>query len=286
MALKIIINADDFGKSHVVNEAIAEALSLHVISSSTIMANSTTWDEVHKIIDENPQASFGVHLNLTEGKAMTNSEVFLLQKVVDADNCFTKNIRNIKHPSKELLEAVYNEWDAQVNKVLNVEKINVSHFDGHHHIHKDFVFREILIRLCRKYGIQNARNRYTSPTYGARNVINTLFKALSIVPGMLNIVKCMEFGGEPFVYMYSFMEDVSWRRYVTKIVHTPDFFNAYETICGMLRNGGIKFPNDCTIEMMCHPGHPNYANEYEMIKSNVINKYLVDYKLICYKDLK
>lgn len=285
MSLNIIINADDLGKSHIVNEAIAEALSLHVISSSTIMANSMTWDEVHKVVDENPQASFGVHLNLTEGKAMTNSEVFFRQKVVDTNNCFTKNIRNIKHPSKELLEAVYNEWDAQINKVLNIEKINVSHFDGHHHIHADYVFREILIRLCRKYGIQKTRNKYTTPVYGLRKVVNSLFKALSVVPGMLNIVKCMKSCGKPFLYMYSIMENAYWRRSVNKVVYTPDYFNAYETFCGMLKDG-MKFPNNSVIEMMCHPGHPTYAKEYDMIKSHVINRYLYDYKLISYKELK
>ena len=285
MSLKIIINADDLGKNHIVNEAIAEALSLHVISSSTIMANSMTWDDVHKVVDENPQASFGVHLNLTEGKAMTNSEVFFRQKVVDANNCFTKNIRNIKHPSNELLEAVYNEWDAQINKVLNVEKIDVSHLDGHHHIHGDYVFREILIRLCKKYDIHKVRNRYICPTYGTRNAINAIFKVLSLIPGMLNIVKCMKFGGKPFVYMYSIMEDACWQRSVNEIVRTSSYFNAYETFCCLLNNG-MKFSNNSVIEMMCHPGHPTYAKEYDMIKSHEINRYLYDYKLISYKELK
>lgn len=93
MSVSIIINADDLGKNHIVNEAIREALSLGVISSSTIMANSSSWEEVHAIVDENPQASFGVHLNLTEGKALTASSVFHQMNIVDNDNCFTKRIR-------------------------------------------------------------------------------------------------------------------------------------------------------------------------------------------------
>lgn len=92
MSVSIIINADDLGKNHIVNEAIREALSLGVITSSTIMANSSSWEEVHAIVDENPQASFGVHLNLTEGKALTASSVFHKMNIVDNDNCFTKRI--------------------------------------------------------------------------------------------------------------------------------------------------------------------------------------------------
>lgn len=109
MSLRIIINADDLGRNHQVNSAISEALSLQLITSSTIMANSTTWEEIHGIVSKNPQASFGVHLNLTEGKAMTSSDVFHKLDVVDANNCFTKKIREIKRPSRELLDAVYNE---------------------------------------------------------------------------------------------------------------------------------------------------------------------------------
>lgn len=285
MSIKIIINADDLGKDHTVNEAISEAFALHAISSSTIMANSTTWDDVHRIVDENWQASFGVHLNLTEGDAMTDNEVFHRLNVVDANNTFNKNIRKIKYPSEELLNAVYNEWDAQIDKVLNVEKINVSHFDGHHHIHSDFAFRKILISLCKKYGIHSVRNRYTSPIYGMRYAINKMMDALAVVPYVPDLVNCMKPLGKPFAYMHSVMDSECWRREVNKVVLTTDYFDAYETVCGNLEKG-VLYPAECTIELMCHPGHPGYAKEYEMIKAYAINKYLSNYKLIGYNSLK
>ena len=62
--IRIIINADDLGKDSQVNDKISEALQNGFITSSTIMANIELWDEVHKIVDANPKASFGVHLNL------------------------------------------------------------------------------------------------------------------------------------------------------------------------------------------------------------------------------
>ena len=43
---------------------------------------------------------------------------------------------------------------------------------------------------------------------------------------------------------------------------------------------------DCTIELMCHPGHPNYIKEYELIKAHTIEKYCTNSKLISYKELK
>lgn len=285
MSLRIIINADDLGRNHQVNSAISEALSLQLITSSTIMANSTTWEEIHGIVSKNPQASFGVHLNLTEGKAMTSSDVFHKLDVVDANNCFTKKIREIKRPSRELLDAVYNEWDAQINKVLNFEKIRVSHFDGHHHIHGDYVFRKILMRLCEKYGVYNIRNRYVSPVTGMRYAVNAVFRAMSMIPCAMNFASRMSILGKPFAYMYGVMERSCWQNQVKRVVHTPDYFNSYESICEMLKLG-MTYPMDSIIEIMCHPGHPNYAKEYEMMKLHTINKYLSDYTLINYSELK
>lgn len=285
MPLRIIINADDLGKSHTVNEAISEALSLHVISSSTIMANSTTWEEVHRIVDENPQASFGIHLNLTEGKALTDNKVFHNFNVVDANNCFTKGIRKVKHPSKELLDAVYKEWDAQISKVLNTENISASHLDGHHHIHADFAFRKVLVSLCKKYGINKVRNRYTLPVYGVRHGVNALFEVLSVVPGMLSMANRVSGFGKPFALMHSVVEMASWQKELKRVAQLPDFFDAYETTCARLKDG-IVYPDESTIEMMCHPGHPNYMNEFEMIKAHAIDKYISDYEFISYKDLR
>ncbi|MBO7301461.1 MAG: ChbG/HpnK family deacetylase, partial [Bacteroidaceae bacterium] len=48
--IKIIINADDLGLSSKVNKAIGDALRKEVITSSTILANSNTWEEIHDIV--------------------------------------------------------------------------------------------------------------------------------------------------------------------------------------------------------------------------------------------
>ena len=175
----MIINADDLGKSSEVNEAIGHALEDGVITSSTIMANSTTWDQVHKIIDRNPQASFGVHLNLTEGRALTINPVLTAAGIVDENNVFTKNVRNLPNYSDELLQAIKTEWDAQLNKVIKIEGINVTHIDGHHHIHTFYPFRFILIELLKKYGITKVRNRYNYPNSRVKVLANSAFSALS-----------------------------------------------------------------------------------------------------------
>ena len=284
MPVSIIINADDLGKNHIVNEAIREALSLGVITSSTIMANSSSWEEVHAIVDENPQASFGVHLNLTEGKALTDSMAFRQMNIVDNENRFTKKIRNLKNVTPELLKAVYEEWDAQIKKVITVEKMPVTHFDGHHHIHREYTFRNVLMSLCEKYNVHLVRNRYTSPIKGFKKLAINGLGELSLVPGLLSLSHSLSGFGGVFSSVYSMMESESWRRKIRRNARVTDYFNAYESECMQLEKGRHPF-GDCTMELMCHPGHPDYHKEYELIKEHAVEKYLSNSKLISYKEL-
>ena len=137
--INVIINADDLGKSSEVNSEIDYALSKGYISSSTILANTSHWPEIHRIVDSHPQASFGIHLNLSEGKALTNSEILKKYGIVDSRNIFTGNILQTLNSDKveeDLREAIYDEWDAQLDLLINVERIRITHLDGHHHVHR------------------------------------------------------------------------------------------------------------------------------------------------------
>lgn len=86
MPVNIIINADDLGKNPTVNNAIKEAIDGQYITSSSILANSNYWDEIHKIVEDGSNASFGVHLNLTEGPALTRSDALINAGIVSDDN--------------------------------------------------------------------------------------------------------------------------------------------------------------------------------------------------------
>lgn len=268
--IRVIINADDLGKSSEVNEAIGKALDARVITSSTIMANSTTWGEVHSIVDSNPQASFGVHLNLTEGRALTSNPVLRVAGIVDENNVFTKNVRNLPSYSDELLEAIKNEWDAQLDKVINTEGINVSHIDGHHHIHTFYPFRFILIDLLKKYGITKVRNRYNYPNGTVKNLANAVFSALSAIGMIFHFFEGKKSSHRLFSTVYSSMENARWRKLLGKYATMTEYFDSYEHFCQVIQT--LKPANSATIELMCHPGHPLYRNEMGMIDENSVEK--------------
>ena len=283
--IKVIINADDLGLNPVVNANIYEALSKGYITSSTILANSQYWDEIHEIVSKCPQVSFGIHLNLTEGKALTDSQTFKSLGIVDADNCFTGNIRRNNLSDSKLQKAIYNEWDAQLNRVICQENIEVSHIDGHHHIHADFAFQNILVSLLEKYGITRVRNRYMYPVGGGRRlVINLINKAAN-----RNIYSMLQSSSSNKVnraaaILNSLVEASVWRKSWGKYIIATDYFGSYEHFVMRIASGNR--PKDGEVaELMCHPGHDNYKNEFRMIQERVLQQYISDMSLISYKEL-
>lgn len=274
--IRVIINADDLGKSSDVNEAIGKALDTRVITSSTILANSTTWSEVHAVVDRNIHASFGVHLNLTEGRALTSNPVLRAAGIVGEDNVFTNNVRNLPNYSEELLQAVKEEWDAQLDKVINIEGINVSHIDGHHHIHTFYPFRYILIELLKKYGITKVRNHYNYPNSKVKNLANSIFSELSTFDLIFNFFESKKHNHRLFSMVYSSMENARWSKLLSTHATMTDYFDSYEHFCQIIKY--FKPANSATVELMCHPGHPLFRSEMELIDNNAVeNNFLLTF---------
>ena len=276
--MKFIVNADDLGYNSSVNAAISQAFERGVISSSTIMANTTTWEEVCKVVDNNPQASFGVHLNLTEGRSITDSEVLHKYKLVDDNNCFL--LDNIKLKKEQYLlddlqEAIRNEWDAQINLIMNIHKIPVSHFDGHHHIHSTFGLRHILLDLTQKYGIGIVRNMYCLPNTNQTlrgyfyDTLNMSYRLTGFPKSRKSVVDKKE------------MSNI-WHKEVSANVFLTPYFAAYETACDFLK-GGNKITD--TIELMCHPGSPLFIKEMEFVNCFLFKELQSDAKMVNYKEI-
>lgn len=259
--VKVIINADDLGLNPVVNIAIDDAMTNHQISSSTILANSKYWSEIHKIVEKHPDCSFGIHLNLTEGNALTNSPVFRKYGIVDNDNCFTKEIKRRKSYPSELKEAVYSEWDAQIKKVVITENIRFSHIDGHHHVHAIRDLSDVLIKIIQKYNIPAVRSAYRKPAeYFLRQ--NYRF-------------------ANPIVWV-NYIKMLKWCSRIKKYTRMVSFFDSYENVCQDVRLG-MRYPDGSILELMCHPGHPSYKKEFDMIINKDLDG-LVDLTLFSYKD--
>jgi predicted glycoside hydrolase/deacetylase ChbG (UPF0249 family) len=83
--VNILANADDFGYSASVNKAILFCFENGYINSATLLTNTPGFDEAVQMVRDNQCIkNIGIHINLAEGRPLTNlGDTFL-----NADGCF------------------------------------------------------------------------------------------------------------------------------------------------------------------------------------------------------
>lgn len=282
--IKCIINADDLGVNPIVNSEIDYAMSTGVISSSTILANTDYLPEVLDIIKKHPECSFGVHLNLTQGVALHPTQLLRNVGIIDNENCFTRKFPECF--SKDVLADIEEEFRSQI-KLLVHAGVKLTHMDGHHHIHSKYCFRHIILKLCKEFNINIVRNRYKTPVFWSikdrlsrmssknqSDQVSTQQKYISTPESVFRISLLKR--------LSSYIQGIKWILYFkTNKIKMTTFFGAYENIAHRVICNGYKFCTNSTIELMCHPGHPVYAAEYELVKK----KYLNNIQLVSYKEI-
>src|SRR5262245_14578735 len=73
-ARRLIVHADDFGETLEITAGIRCAIDAGVVTSTSIMANTPgAGDALVQVCALADRASFGVHINRCEGRALTNA---------------------------------------------------------------------------------------------------------------------------------------------------------------------------------------------------------------------
>ncbi len=254
--IRIIINADDFGRSEAVNDAIIMCLEEGLISSATIMANGEGWQAACRATAQFPTASFGVHLNLTDYRPV--SDATGLDRYLGSDGEFDGRFRHQARMSDS--ESIAMEWSAQIQRVLDAG-VKVSHLDSHHHAHTGLGAFWALKSVQRRFGIRRVRL--------TRNLIpdddEVRARSLKLVAKTV------------------------WNsalRFVPPCTKTADYFGSVTDLhqvlqqCGSIRSGSI-------VELMCHPGlgSPDYDREVELLRERALQALGLDFVTISYNDL-
>jgi hopanoid biosynthesis associated protein HpnK len=153
MSKKMIINADDFGLCAGVNKAVQDAHSTGALTSATIMAGMPGFDEAVEIAKKMPSLGVGVHLNVVDGRPVSND---LRVKVLTAEDGHFRfkpgRLALQTLISNEILRAIEIELSAQIEAVLE-NGINPTHLDSHKHFHCFPKVYRIVCRLAEKYKI-------------------------------------------------------------------------------------------------------------------------------------
>lgn len=147
----LIINADDFGLTRGVNEAIIQAHKCGVLTSATLMAGGLAWQEAVDLALATPTLGVGVHLTLTAlGPVLPPEQV---PSLVDKRGRFRKQFWRAPLWNKD---QVKREWRAQIQRLVN-EGLRPTHLDSHHHIHLWPTLTDIACQLAEEFGIKAVR---------------------------------------------------------------------------------------------------------------------------------
>lgn len=156
MSKKFILNADDFGMSQAFNRAVMKGYQHGILTSASICANGEAFENaVTEIVPQCPNLSIGVHLNIIEGKSLT--EVPML---TDKNGMFKNGYLALilKSHNKKFLKQVEQEFRAQIEAVI--VRANVDHIDSHVHTHAIPNIFKIVVKLAKEYDIPYIRTQH------------------------------------------------------------------------------------------------------------------------------
>lgn len=128
----MIINADDFGLTDGVNQAILDLNRKGRVTSTSVMVNHLMHQNL-KVPDNLPELiGLGIHLNLTSGAPILPPED--ISTLVGTDGCFSSVEAIFEKTSTYNLMQIEKEWRAQIISFV-IKFGRPDHLDSHHHVH-------------------------------------------------------------------------------------------------------------------------------------------------------
>jgi hopanoid biosynthesis associated protein HpnK len=156
-ARRLIVNADDFGRSHSINQAVIRAHREGILTTASLMVNGQAADEAVELARQNPRLGTGLHLTLVCGtSALKPSEI---PGLVDGDRSFSNNpiatgVRYFFHFS--LRSPLEREIRAQFER-FRATGLKLDHVNGHLHFHMHPAVLKILTNRVQEWSITHFR---------------------------------------------------------------------------------------------------------------------------------
>ena len=154
---RLIVNADDFGRSHSINQAVIRAHREGILTTASLMVNEPALHEAVTLANENPKLGVGLHLTLLMGHSALPPEK--IPGLVNSRGEFSESPVGIglnyffKRNLREQLRA---EIHAQFEK-FHVTGLALDHVNGHLHLHLHPTIFKILMEDSEKLGIRHLR---------------------------------------------------------------------------------------------------------------------------------
>lgn len=274
--LKLIVNADDFGLNHKINEEILLSYRDGILRSVSIMANGNSFIEAVNLAKEY-KMDVGVHIALVDGIPI--NEPSRISSLIDSEGQFLKDSNSFLKRyliGKISLDDIKKEFALQIEKAID-HGLKITHLDSHQHLHILPQIFEIAKFFSSKYSIKYIR--YPKEKFAIYMLRCCYYKQLCQLAALnfaCSLVK-------------------------KKITFTTDHFVGFfyggrlnkQNLATLLKS----LPSKGTCELMCHPGFSkakdkngnNYrkCEEAESLTDDEIKKLVNDrqIKIISYKEI-
>jgi hopanoid biosynthesis associated protein HpnK len=154
---RLIVNADDFGRSPSINQAVIRAHREGILTSASLMLNEIAFAEAVDLARQNPKLGIGLHLTFLVGHSALPPEK--IPGLVNSQREFGNHPFSVglKYFFKShLREQLRAEIHAQFEK-FNSTGLKLDHVNGHLHFHLHPTIFKILMEDSEKLGIRHLR---------------------------------------------------------------------------------------------------------------------------------
>jgi hopanoid biosynthesis associated protein HpnK len=154
---RLIVNADDFGRSASINQAVIRAHREGILTTASLMVNEPACEEAVAIARQNPKLGVGLHLTLIHGHSALPPES--IPGLVNGRKEFTNNPASAGFRyffQRSLRAQLRQEIHAQFKRFL-ATGLPLDHVNGHLHLHLHPTVLRILMEDAAQLGIQRLR---------------------------------------------------------------------------------------------------------------------------------
>ncbi len=163
---RLIINADDFGLTEGVNQAILELNAAEVLPSATLMATGAAFRQAVHAAFMQPALGVGCHVVLVDGQSVLHtSELPTLAPAGSLRTQLTRFMVDL-FSDRIAFSEIEREAIAQIRRVQS-SGITVTHVDTHKHTHMFPRVLGALIRAAQACGVPAIRNPF-EPNWSLR----------------------------------------------------------------------------------------------------------------------
>lgn len=155
--MRLIFNADDFGRSTEVNRAVIQAHCEGLLTSTSLMVTGEAAEEAVELARRHPSLAVGLHLVLADGRPASPPEK--LPHLLDGRGLF---------PASPAAAGWHYFWSRAARAELAAEVqaqfelfaatgLRLSHVDGHCHLHMHPAIFPLVLPLAVRYGAGGIR---------------------------------------------------------------------------------------------------------------------------------